>query len=158
MPVEVSPNLGSVNRVTAVVTRPIDDEVDEIGKAKPGHWLQFVYNIADESDNLDVGELVSATDIVAFSDKALRQNQLKRASMIVDMKPVAHVTAVSIDRQRPTLKSIYNNERDQLFRKLKRSVVVRAVACHYRQAVGPMPCTDKRSEDALLAAYGELGA
>jgi len=47
--------------------------------------------------------------------------------MIVDMKPIPHILPVSVDGKLPTLESVQNDERDQLFRKVKRAVVVGTV-------------------------------
>jgi hypothetical protein len=55
--------------------------------------------------------------------------------MVFDEKPVANVAAVAIDPQVAVRDRIQNREWNQLLRKLKIAVVVRAVRDQDRQAV-----------------------
>ena len=56
--------------------------------------------------------------------------------MILHKQPVAHILPVAVDRQRLALQRIQNHQRNQLLRKLKRPVVVRAVRGQHRQSEG----------------------
>ncbi len=59
--------------------------------------------------------------------------------MIVDVEPVANVLAASVHVDRPRRECVQNGERNQLLRKLVRSVVVRAVRDDHGQPVRSMP-------------------
>src|SRR3546814_15414414 len=54
-------------------------------------------------------------------------------------RPVAHVLALAIDRQRPALQRRKDHQRDQLLGKLVGAVVVGAVAGDNRTPVGMVP-------------------
>ena len=47
--------------------------------------------------------------------------------MIFDLKPIAHIHSVAIDRQIATLEGVEQEKRNQLFRILERTIIVGAV-------------------------------
>ena len=66
----------------------------------------------------------------------LLEHEQQAGAVILDVQPVADVAAVAVDRQRPAVERVQDHQRNQLLRKLVRTVVVRAVGDQRRQAVG----------------------
>ena len=83
--------------------------------------------------------LVAAADVVGLAGHALCQNDAERARVVLDKEPIAHIRAIAIDRQRLAIQRIEDDQRDQLFRKMIRAVIVRAVRHDHRHAIGPVP-------------------
>src|SRR5262249_50299944 len=59
--------------------------------------------------------------------------------MIIDVKPVSYIAAAAIDRQRLALDRIQDSEWNELLRKLKWTIVVRAVRHDDRKVIGLEP-------------------
>jgi hypothetical protein len=73
-PAELALDLGRIDRVAAVVAGAVGDEGDELAPAAAvGERALGVEHVADRLDDLQVGALGAAADIVAFADRALRQ-------------------------------------------------------------------------------------
>ena len=53
--------------------------------------------------------------------------------MIIDVKPIAHVDAISVDRERLSFDRVQNSQGDQLFRELIGSIVIGTVRYDDRQ-------------------------
>jgi hypothetical protein len=78
-------------------------------------------------------------DGIRLADAAAFQDGNQRVGMVVDVDPVAHVAAVSVERDRLAEPRAQDGERDQLFGKLVWPVVVAGVGDDDRQAVGALP-------------------
>src|SRR6266576_2639553 len=74
--------------------------------------------------------------------------------LFVDEQPVAHIGALAIDRQLQALERIDDDQRDQLFGKMIRAVIVRAVGHDHRQAVSVMPGADQMIGRGLRGGVG----
>src|SRR5262249_41102216 len=94
-------------------------------------------------DDLQIGPLVAATDVVFFARLTVCERQQNARAVIFDKKPVAHITAVSVNRQWLSVKRIEQHQRNQLFRKLIWTVVVRAIGNDRRQTICLLPGTDQ---------------
>src|SRR5436190_2100446 len=125
-PSELAANLARVDGIAAIVAGAIGDKRFQrvtTRRLTP----QFVEQIADAIDDLQVGPLAAATDIILFARPPLLQHGHDSGTVIVHVEPVTNVPAVSIDGQRPLIGGVQDRERNQLLRKLERSVVVRTV-------------------------------
>ena len=87
-------------------------------------------------DDVDVLPLVEASDIVGFGNLASVEDKVDGPRMVLDIEPVAYVLAFAIYGQWLAVADIVDEQRDQLFGKLVRPVVVRAVGDQRRHAVG----------------------
>ena len=76
--------------------------------------------------NLDVLLFVMATYIVDLTVLSFAYYQVDCLAMVFYIQPVAYVCTVSVYRQAFSLEDILDDQRDQLFRKMIRTVVVRA--------------------------------
>jgi hypothetical protein len=85
--------------------------------------------------HLEISALAVSADVVALADSSTLEDSHYALAMVFDEKPVANVAAVAIDPQVAVRDRIQNRERNQLLRKLKIAVVVRAVRDQDRQAV-----------------------
>src|SRR5207248_4302900 len=80
-----------------------------------------------------------ATYVVALAGTAAGHDFVERAGVVVDIEPVPDIVALAIDRDRLAVQRLQDRQRDQLFREMVGSIIVRAVAHHGRQAIGLMP-------------------
>ena len=79
---------------------------------------QTIYGIDKHLDDVDVLPLIEATDIIGISNLALMEDEVDGTSMIDDIKPVANVLTLAIDRQRLTMADIIDEQRNQFLREL----------------------------------------
>src|SRR5664279_3480488 len=100
-PSQLSLKLGAVDRVPTVVPRAIGDmsNLNGVGLAV-GTRAFPVQQCADGLHDLDVGLLTQAADVVRLAATALAQDEPDRGGMIFDVKPVADLPAIAVDRQR----------------------------------------------------------
>ena len=99
----------------------------------------FIQDSADGLNYVEVRALVAAADIIRFTKPPFNKDQVKRSGMILDIEPVADIGALPIDWKRLTLQRIENDQRNQLFRKMVWSIVIRAVRNDNRKTIGSMP-------------------
>jgi len=77
--------------------------------------------------DVDVPPFVVAADVVALADASLLDDQRQRTAVIEHEQPVAHIAALSVDRQRFAIQRVDQHQRDEFLGELEGSVVVRAV-------------------------------
>src|SRR6185437_9959318 len=138
-PSKLAMRLRSIDGVALVVSGPVRDKPDE---RAPRHRSRHcpVDGVADLPDNIDIALLAIAAKIVLLAGPAARQQRDKPFGMILNMQPIPDVGAGSVNRQRLALDGIEYGQRDELFRKLAWSIIVRAVRHDNRQAIGLEPC------------------
>ena len=56
--------------------------------------------------------------------------------MVLDVEPVTDLLAIAIDRQRLASQCIVDDQRNEFFWKVIGAIVIGAVGCEHRQAVG----------------------
>lgn len=143
-PVELALDLAGVDGVAAVVAGAILHVSDELRvRAMRRVGDKLIQQRAEGVDNVDVGALVVAADVVALADVALLERRDDSAAVVLNIEPVADLLAVAVDRQRLALKGVRDHERDELLWKLIWPVVVRAVGDDSGQPVGMDPGTDE---------------
>ena len=126
-PSELRADLRSVNRIAAIVAKPILHIRDQ--------RFGFVQYLQYQARDVDVSPLVVAAHVVHLADSPRVQNHVHRPAVILDMQPVAHIFPVAVDRERLTPQSPRDKVRNQLFRILIRPVVVRAARDQGRKTV-----------------------
>ena len=95
-------------RVAAVVAGAVGDVGDQ--------RLVAVGEREDAPDDLEVGELVRAADVVDVARLAPLEDGVDRGAAVLDEEPVADLHSVAVDRQRIAGEGIEDAERDQLLR------------------------------------------
>ena len=116
---------------------------DEVQVFAFGAAEKLIDGLDDDLDDVDVLPFVEAADIVSFGDFAVMENHVNSAGMVFHEEPVAHVFALTVDRQRLLVADVVDEERNQLFGELVRAVVVAAVRDNRRHAVGVVERADK---------------
>lgn len=140
-PAELRVDLRRVDGVAAVVALAVGDVLDEV--------FGLAELLEDGLDNVDVGALIVAADVVDLADAALLQDQVDGMAVILDVEPVADVLAVTVDRQLLVGQRVDDHQRDELLREVVRAVVVRAARDRRRDLVGAMVSHDKQVRTGL---------
>ena len=81
-----------------------------------------------------------SANVVSLTEVSLFLHHIDALRMIVDIQPVTHILAVAVHRKLLALQRIVDNQRDQLLRKLIRSVIVGTVRDVRRELVGINVC------------------
>lgn len=87
LPAEFRVDLRRVDGVAAIVALAVGDVLDEV--------FGLAELLEDGLDDVDVGALIVAADIVDLADAALLQDEVDGAAVILDIEPVTDVLAVA---------------------------------------------------------------
>ena len=98
--------------------------------------LRLAERPADQPDDLDVLLFVVSADVVHLADPSVPDDPIDRLAVILDIQPVAHIETLTVHRKRLVRQRIDNHQRNQLLRKMVRTVVVGAARDGHRQSVG----------------------
>ena len=90
-------------------------------------WMVLVHQFTDQGDDVDIGPLIVATNIVGVVSPAIADDKVNASVMVIYIKPVADLFTIPINRKFFSIKAVSNNKWDQFFWKLVRAIVVRAV-------------------------------
>ena len=104
---------------------------------------QPVNSFNHDLDDIDILPFVEAADIVRLGNLPVMENHVDGAGVVFHEEPVTHVLALAVNRQRLLVTDVVDEERDELFGELVRTVVVRAVRHDGRHAVGIVERTHK---------------
>ena len=127
----------SVDRIAAVVARTIRDEGDLVFiRFTIGARREFVKECADRADDLKVRFFIPTADIICLPNPACFQNAADGRTVIAHIEPVANLLPIAVDGERFPRQCIMNNQRDKLFRKMQRPVVIRAIRGEDGETVG----------------------
>src|ERR1051326_963243 len=91
-PAPIATNLRTIDSVTAVVTGPILNVLNE--------GVRFAQQPQNLPHHVDVCHFIAAADVVNLSGTALFQRHQHRARMLVGEDPLTHVPAITVYRQR----------------------------------------------------------
>src|ERR1700744_879115 len=86
-------------------------------------------------NRIQIGLLIAATDVVGLADPSSLQPRSQGRTVIADVDPVPYLLSIAVDREGLAGNRIRDHERQKLFGKLVRTVVVRAVGCYSWQIV-----------------------
>ncbi len=158
VPVEVALDLAGVDGVTAVVTGTVLDVLDELGVGLVGGIRdELVEESAERVDDVEVGALVVAADVVGFADAAAFEYGADGAAVVEDEEPVADLLAVAVDGEGLALERVGDHEGDELLGELEGAVVVGAVGDDGGEAVGVDPGADEVIAGGLGGSVGAVG-
>lgn len=87
LPAELCVDLRRVDGVAAVVALAVGDVLDEV--------FGLAELLEDGLDDVDVGALIVAADVVDLADASLLQDEVDGVAVILDIEPVADVLAVA---------------------------------------------------------------
>ena len=144
--------LRRIDRISGVVPRTVGYICDEPVGMALGIAEDTVDGTDHDLDEVDIPPFVESADVVGLSDAAFMEDQIDRAGMVLDVKPVADILAGSIYRKRSPIAYIIDEQRDKFLRELVRSVIVRAVGHDGRKAVGVVEGADEMVRRSLRGA------
>ena len=145
-PAELRVDLRGVDGIAQVMSLPVGDVGDEA--------FGLSELAADQAHDVDVAHLVVTADVVHLTDAPAADHKVDGLAVVGDIQPVAHVQSLPVHRQRPLGEGAHDHERDELFRKLIRPVVIRAARDRDRQAVGASVRAHEQVSRGLGAAVG----
>src|SRR5450759_1414566 len=97
-PVQFALDFARVHGVPAVVAGAVFDERDELAVRNGGVVrAQFVQQPANGADNFEVLFFAPPTDVVGFSNLAVREHGTNRATVILNVKPCLLYTSDAAD-------------------------------------------------------------
>ena len=121
-----APKLRRVESIPTVVSQPV------------GHGLNQGVRLArerqDSASQLNVGYLVSPSDVVDLPVDAAVDDKVDGAAVVLHVEPIAHVQAVAVQRQGPVLQGVRDEQRNHLLGELVGAVVVRGTRHDDRHA------------------------
>lgn len=135
-PAEFCLDLAAINGIAAVVSGAIFDVGDEGFGGAVQLGALGVHGVDDGVDDVDVFHLAHAADVVGLANAALEQGEEEAAAVVLDIKPVADVGAISINGQVLAADDFLNHQGHELLWELKGPVVVGAVRGDERQIEG----------------------
>src|SRR6185437_16713698 len=107
------------------MSRSIRDELDQVSAVSNGGIRpEFIEDAADCGNDVNVGSLAVSAYVVGFAWLAIPQHGANCLTVISHIEPVAHILAVAVNGKWLALERIQNHQRNQLFGKLQRAVVV----------------------------------
>ena len=141
LPAEFVVNLRRVDGVAAVMALAVRDVLNQV--------LALAEFLEDGLDDIDIGAFIVAADVVNLADTALLQDEVDGTAVILDIKPVADILAVAVDRQLLVGQRVDNHQWDELLREMVRTVVVRAARNRRRQLVRAVVSHDEQVSAGL---------
>ena len=90
-----------------------------------------------------VRKFLSAANIIGLARNTAMKASLDGAAMVCDVEPIADIHAIPVNRQFLAMERTDDEQWDEFFRKLIRSVVVRAVRGRRDQAEGVVISSDE---------------
>ena len=99
--------------------------------------------LEDLGDDLEVSEFGVTAEVIGLARLAMVESCDEGLAVVADVKPVADLGASAVNGQRLAIEGFFDNERDEFFRELIRSVVVRAIGGDGWDAVGLMIGADE---------------
>src|SRR5690606_21413137 len=157
-PAEFALDLRRIDRVAAIVSRPVPDVADErLALAAVGQRLAFVEQGTYGLHDMDVLALGIAAHVVDLADAPDFEHTQDRAAVVPHVEPVAYVAAIAIHRQRLAGQRLLDHQRYELFRELERPVIVGTVRRQYRQPVGMVEGADQMIRSRLRCRVRRIG-
>ena len=145
-PAELTPELGRVDGVAAVVAGAVGDPVEVLGVA--AHGLQ------DHAQHGDVVLLAISSDEVGLPRAALGEDVPDGRGVVLGVDPVADVLAAAVELGADAVDDVGDLPGDELLHVLVGAVVVGAVGDRGAKPVGAGPGADQHVGGRLCRAIG----
>ena len=114
----------------------VGDEGDEVHVLALFTSEQAVNCVDEHMDDVDVLPFVEAADVIGLGNLAFVEDEVNGTGVVFNEQPVAHILSLAIYRQWLAMADVIDEEWNQFFRKLVRTIVVRAVGHDDRHSVG----------------------
>ena len=135
--------LGGVDGVAGVVAQTVRYISDQVHVLAFGAAEEPVNGLDDDLDDVDVLPFVEAADVVGFGNLPVMENHVDGAGVVFYEEPVTHVFALAVNRQRLLVADVVDEQRNQLFGELVRTVVVATVRDNRRHVVSVVEGADE---------------
>ena len=135
-PAEFALQLAAVYGIAHVVAEAVGDVGDEVEVLSLAAAEQTVDGVDYHADDVDVLPLVETADVVGLGHLALVEDEVNSTCVVLDEEPVANVLALAVYGQRLAVAYVVDEQGNQFFGELIRSVVVGAVGHQSRHTVG----------------------
>ena len=110
LPAQLALQLAAVDGIAEVVSGTVGDVGDEIHVLALLTSEQPVDGIDQHAYDVDVLPLVEAADVVSLGNHPLMEDEVDSPRMVFHVEPVAHVLALSVDRQRLAVADIVDEQ------------------------------------------------
>ena len=128
--------LSRIDRVPAIVTRPVGDIGNLLSIALAVGSRGFaIEEFADFFNDGDIGLFVQPANIVGLAGSAFLQDEPDGGRVIFHIKPIANLHAIAVNGEGFLLESIEDNQRNQFLGKMIGPVIVGTVRRKCRQAI-----------------------
>ena len=97
-PAEFFLDLGRINRVAPVVTRPVRNKADQLA-SRGTLRIKIVNKVANGIDHLQIRALAAPSDIVPVPQSPFSEDPNKGFHMIFYVKPIANIAAIAVYRE-----------------------------------------------------------
>ena len=97
-PAQLALDLGGIDGVAHVMPRAVAHVADQALRAPLRAPKRLVHETDKGVDHLDILSLAVTTYIVCLAYPALMVDQVYRCGVVIDIEPVAYLTAVAVDR------------------------------------------------------------
>jgi hypothetical protein len=143
-PAEFRLEFRAVDGVAAVVAGAVGD-VGDLGCVGPavGAGRLLVEEGADGVNDFDVRFFIQAPDVIGFAEATFLKDEPDGGGVVLNVKPVADLSAVAVDGEIFSLEGVEDDERDEFFREVKGPVVIRAVRREGWEMVSVLERTDE---------------
>src|SRR5581483_4846796 len=113
LPAKLRANTRGIDGVTQVVPGTVGDEGDErFTAADRAAGRKVVEQCTDCLHDIEVAALAPAANAIGFAGATAVDDGEQSAGMVFDVKPVAHVAAVAVDRQLLALDTVDDGQGD----------------------------------------------
>ena len=119
--------------------------------------VRLAEDVEDAADEVSIGYLTVAADVVDLSVFALLEDQVDGSAVVFHVEPVPHVFPVAVEGDGLVGQGPLDGEGDELFGVLEGAVVVAAAGDGDRDAVGPAAGEGEEVGAGLGAAVGGVG-
>ena len=158
LPTEFAVELGGVDGIAQVVSLTVGNEGDEATRCAGRIAEQAIDGIDDDMYKVDVAPLVESAYIVGVGNCSTVENKVDGASMVLDVKPVAHIVTRAVNGKWATVTDIVDEQRDEFLRELVRSVIVGTVGDNGGHTVGIVKGANKMVARCLACRIGAVWA
>lgn len=141
----------------------VADELDELAGRPALSSLVLLGHpaidpVADRVDDLQVGPLAAAPDVVHLAQTTLFEHHPQSATVVLHEQPIADIPAVAVYGEPFPFERVQDHQRNQFLGELIGAVVVRAVRDERRQAVGVVVGADEMIRSGLRGGIGRIGS
>ena len=121
-----------MSKLTVTIPDDLHQKIREELERQGITTSQFIEQANHLANDVDIGHLVPATDVVHLAHLPTFQDAADGGAVIGDIKPIADLHTVAVDGQGFAGQGVGDHQRDKFFREVIGAVIVGAVAGGHR--------------------------